>query len=270
MIRFNITVDNELLEQLAHRMPDFLSQKAASATSEAFNNAAKYIRGVWQGWAMGGPLMGIKNIKYPSAKLSASIGIERNAPFDVNIQTNSPHAQRIQDGTPRLDMKTTHPYGKKSRITKSGPNKGKPYLIVPFRWGTPNDVGGPRAHSFFGQRIVPGYENVQHMKKSRRTGVTHIEQNYRGEAIERSEYVWGDRLEDEGDANGMVRMNDEPTGKSTYFTFRIISAAQRVTKPNSWIRKEVAPIDVVSALIKTTGQDVENIIRKGLEADLST
>ena len=95
MIRFNITVDNDLLEQLANRMPGLFGQGVASATSAAFNKSAVYIRKVWQGWATGGPLMGIKNIKHPSTNLSNSIYIEEHGPFDVSIQTNSPHAHRI-------------------------------------------------------------------------------------------------------------------------------------------------------------------------------
>ena len=85
---------------------------------------------------MGGDLNGISNIKSPSSKLAQSIKIKKNAAFDVNIESDSIQAQRIQEGTPEHDMKTTHPYGNKSRVAKSGPNEGVPYLIVPFRWGT--------------------------------------------------------------------------------------------------------------------------------------
>jgi hypothetical protein len=268
MIRFNITVDNDLLEQVVKRMPHNFDQRLVPATVAALNEAALYIRDIWRGWAMGGPIKGIKNIKHPSSKLYESIHIEENGPFNVFIRTDSPYAQRIQEGTPRLDMKTTHPYGKKSRITKSGPHKGKPYLIVPFRWGTPNDAGGARAH-FGPTYIVPElYEITKHMKKSRRTGETHSENNYRGEAIQRSEYQWGGRLKTEGKSNGMVRMDDKTTKGSTYFTFRIISEAQRDTKPNSWIRKEVKKIDVVSALIKMTKPTVDKLIQDSLREDI--
>jgi hypothetical protein len=274
MIKFDITVDSDLLQQLAYRMPSLFGEKVAPATSGAFNMSAKYIQGTWKGWAMGGPIMGIPNIKAPSSSLAASIRIRKNAPFDVNIETESTYAKRIEEGTPELDMKTTHPFGHKSRVAKSGPNKGVPYLIVPFRWGTPNQAGGRRAHF---SNVIPQnlYSIIRafDMKKSRRLEVRgdgskaiHVEENYRGEPIERSEYEWGERIETDGNANGMVRMaNDTKRGGSTYFTFRIISAA---SPQGSWIRKAVEPVDVVSALEKATRPAVEGLIQSGLEADL--
>jgi hypothetical protein len=66
--------------------------------------------------------------------------------------------------------------------------------------------------------------------------------------------------------NGMVRMG---RGGSTYFTFRIISARQRLENPNIWIRKEKPPLaaDFESALERTVGPVVEDLMRDGLETD---
>jgi hypothetical protein len=164
-------------------------------------------------------------------------------------------------------MKTTHPYGKKSRVSK----EGIPYLIVPFRWGTPNEKGGARAH-FANFIPVPAFNTIKALKPSKRLaeydkegnitgGETHFEANYSGEEIERSEYNWGDRSDEEGNMNGMVRMS----GKGGYFTFRIISAN---SPQGSWIRKAVPPVDVVSALERAVRPVVEDVIQAGLEADI--
>jgi hypothetical protein len=270
MIKVNITVDSDLLQHLAYRLPSFFGAGVAPATERAFNASARYIQGVWKGWAMGDPLKGITNIKNPSQQLANSIRIKKNGPFNADIYTESEYAQRIQDGQPELDMKTTHPYGKKSRVSK----EGIPYLIVPFRWGTPNKQGGARAH-FVNFIPVPIFESVKKYKPYKRLaaydkegnitgGETHFEANYAGEDIERSDYNKGyDRYKGEGNMNGLVRMSG-----GGYFTFRVISAAQLVTRPYAWIKKAVPPVDVVSALEKAVRQDVEDVIQAGLEADI--
>jgi hypothetical protein len=271
MIKITITVKSDLLRQLVEKMPGAgLNKDRAPATVAAFKNAKDTIRGYWAGWAMGGKLDGINNIKSPSPNLAASIKTKDLAPFNAEIYSESPHAERIQKGTPRLDMKTTHPYGPKSRVSK----EGIPYLIVPFRWGTPNDKAGARAH-FANFIPVPMFNVIKKMETSKRLakydkkkniigGQTHFEANYTGDAIERSDYAWGGRHTDEGNMNGMVRMS----GKGGYFTFRVISAAQLVTRPYSWIRKAVEPVDVIGALERTARPTIERLIEEGMKADL--
>jgi hypothetical protein len=143
---------------------------------------------------------------------------------------------------------------------------GIPYLIVPFRWGTPNNKGGKRAH-FSNWIPRPAFRmlRIAKMEKSVRTGEIHAEKNYWGKPVDRNEYQWADRLETEGNMNGMVHIDDETTGKGTYFTFRIISAS---SPKGSWIRKAVDPIDVESALEKATRPAVEEMIQAGFEADI--
>jgi hypothetical protein len=273
MIKFEITLDSDLLQRMA-AMGIKDSWPAAKA---AFDASAKTIQGAWRGWALGGSLMGIPHISNPSTNLARSIKIRKNANFDVNIETDSAHAQRIRDGTPELDMKTTHPYGKKSRVSKKTDEKhpgGIPYLIVPFRWGTPDGGDGARAHW---KNVIPQsmYSAIQafNMVKSIRlekredgTKAIHAEKNFRGAPIERSEYDWGERIRADGNIDGLVRMADQTQKSgSTYFTFRIISAA---SPKESWIRKAVDSIDVESALEKATRPAVEEMIQAGFEADI--
>jgi hypothetical protein len=118
------------------------------------------------------------------------------------------------------------------------------------------------------------FKTIKKMKTSKRLaivdkkgeiigGETHFEENYQGDDIERSNYKWGGRYnEGEGDIKGLVRM----VGGGGYFTFRVISAA---SPRGSWIKREVLPVDVLSALERTTRPKVEEIIDAGLQADLA-
>lgn len=269
MIKVDVTMNDDLLTQLREQLKGFLGNGAAQiapGTKSAFDMATKLIQKSWQNWANGGSIEGISDIKNPNPRLASSIRIRKNSDFDVNIETDSRYMERIQTGTPGFDMKKIYPFGAKSRVTQSGKNKGVPYLIIPFRWGTPNKQGGARAH--FGNTIpLEVYKIMQSrkFKKSETNGGHHNEPNFKGENVERQEYDWGARINDEdaGNANGMVKMKSN-TG-STYFTFRIISAK---SPEGSWLRKEIPPIDVVSAVEKTTRKDVEDILQAGLEQDL--
>lgn len=269
MITVSVDLDDELLKQLQAHLRGFMGNNGGNVspgTAKAFSTAAKLIQKSWQNWAMGGSLIGAADIKSPNPRLAGSIHVKRFTDFDYSIETDSRYMERIQNGSPEFDMKSKYPYGNKSRVAQKGKNKGIPYLIIPFRWGTPNKEGGARAH--FGNVIpLEVYKILQsrNFRQSRRTENTHNEQNFRGEDVERSEYDWGDRLNDEdlGNANGMVKMR--ANSKSTYFTFRIISAN---SPSNSWIRKEVPPNNVVEAVKNTTKQNVEDILQAGLEQDL--
>jgi hypothetical protein len=273
MIKVNVAVDSDLLQQLADSLESFGSASGAAfpLAKIAFDESVRYIQGVWKSWATGDPLTGITKIKNPSQRLANSIRIKQNGPFNADIYTESEYAQRIKNGQPELDMKTTHPYGPKSRVSK----EGIPYLIVPFRWGTPNAKGGKRAH-FANFIPVSMFSKIKKMKTSKRLaqfdkegnitgGKTHFEENYAGNDIERSDYAWGGRHNGDGNMDGMVRM----AGGGGYFTFRVISAAQLVTSPYSWIRKAVPPIDIVSALENTVRPIVEDVIQAGFEDDIA-
>jgi hypothetical protein len=265
MINFSVTVNSDLLDQLANRLPSIFGEKVAPATRAAFNHSAKYIQGVWKGWAMGSPIAGIPDIRKPNGKLANSIKIKKNGPFDVEIYSESPYMKRIVEGTDPYDMKEDYPYGRKSRVSA----KGIPYLIIPFRWGTPNKKGGKRAHF---ANVIPTslFKEVKAFDMSERKiedgkAVTHNEENYAGNPIERSEYNWGDRLEGVGgNEEGMVRMNDDDGG-STYFTFRVISA---ISPGASWIRKAVPPVDIEGSLEKAVRPIVEDMVAAGLKADM--
>jgi hypothetical protein len=113
MIRFEVTVDPELL-----RLLQLMGDKSFPAGKAAFNTAAQLIEGTWKEWANGGSLDGISEIKSPSTNLAQSIHTRENAPFDVNIETDSPYMKRIQEGTGELDMKKTTHTGKKAGYQK--------------------------------------------------------------------------------------------------------------------------------------------------------
>lgn len=259
MLDMKIEVKNDLLSQLLVSA-SFAGKNGLPATAQAFRDCARLIRDTWRGWAGGAQVPGIDPIKRPSLSYMRSIRMTENSAFNWDIFSDSPYARRIADGTSPLDMKKTHPYGRKSRVSK----KGVPYLIVPFRWGTPSASGR------FGRNmteLVHTAVSSRKFRKSARTGDTHYEKNARGESVRRSEYTWGSRLEkgeaDIPEAAGMVRM-DAGRG-SAYFTFRVISAK---SPAGSWIRPGEKPVDVPGAVARALEGYVNTAVEAALMADL--
>ena len=263
MIRIDVTLDDGLLAQIREQLGAFAGSNGgeiAPGVKRAVGVSAKIIQDTWRGWALGKSVEGAADIKRANARLASSIRVKRTGDFDAEIGTDSPYMRRIQQGSPEYDMKKTYPYGKKSRVSK----KGRPYLIIPFAWHTPNAKGGARAHGAEANTIPQNLMGiVRKMRRSYTTGETHIEKNARGEGIARAEYNWGDRLKDPGNIGGLVVMNG--ARHTTYTTFRVISAG---SPAGSWIRKAVPANDVIRAVERATRGAVEAVMEEGLKSDL--
>ncbi|MCQ2577552.1 MAG: hypothetical protein MJ176_03360 [Treponema sp.] len=262
MIKLDVTISNNTLQILTNAFSGrILDKDVMQATKSAFAQSAHLLKGEWGKWAEGGSLPGAENIKTPSTNLAQSIRVHEKGPFDYIVGTNSRNMERIVEGQKAYDMKETYPFARKSRRTKDG----RGYLIIPFRWGTPNDKGGARAHY---RNVIPKElkKIVERFKVTINTKEHHLEPNYRGELIERQEYFWGDRLNDEdaGMANGMVRM----AGGGGYFTFRIITE-KNMFNGNKWWKKAVPPNDVLSALVRNNEKAIGELIDTGILTDLN-
>lgn len=285
MIKYNIDYDFPELKNLVEKFSKTVENAPEAAlpnTAKAFQNAANYVRNMWIGYLSGEqPLVGIDFMDGVTSAMVRSIKAKKNKDFDYSVYSDNMQLEQKANGSPEVeyDMKKTHPYGKKSRVTQSGKNKGIPYLIIPFRWGTPNDKNTKRAH--FNNFIPQKYYNTA-VKALEMSAVNELknyyEKNFSGESIERKGYNWAKngRLDDSDawevtgkngniyDSSGMVRMKDV-TG-SSYFTFRIISAK---SPANSWIyHKDAKPgVDLIGSLEKTVKPQIDKMLEEGIRAD---
>lgn len=264
MIKLDITISNNTLRILQNAFSGAITDpNVMQATKKAFNEGAHIIQNSWKDWANGAKIPGAEEIKNPSPKLAQSIKTYDLGPLDKEIGTNSRYMERIISGQEAYDMKETYPFGRKSRRTKDG----RGYLIIPFRWGTPNKDGSARAHF---RNVIPQelYKEVKKYKVSVITGETHLESNYRGELLERQEYFWGDRLKDEdaGMLNGLVRMPYDKE-KGEYFTFRIITERNSMNG-DKWWKKAVPPNDVPMALVQNHEKQIADLVEHGILEDL--
>lgn len=273
MTTYTIEYDLSELKNLADKFANTVQNAPEAAlpnTANAFQMAAQYVRNMWTNYLSGDqPLNGVEFMDGVTSAMVRSIRAQRNGDFDYSVYSDNRQLEEKTKGRKEVeyDMKQTHPYGKKSRVSK----KGVPYLIIPFRWGTPNQKGTKRAHfnNFIPQKsyntAVKGLKmsEVDAAKK-------YFEANFKGESVERQGYNWaknGRLKEDQAwddRSVGMVRMRDI-TG-SSYFTFRIVSAK---SPANSWIyHKDAKPgIDMMGALERTVKPKIDQMISAGIQAD---
>lgn len=264
----NLNFDLSQLKEIQDAIKKFgaANKDTFPATSASFHNAAEYAQNIWNEYLTGGNLEGIEPLEKPINPKNANLHIVDNGDFESSVVTNSKQVEEIQQGSNPVyyDMKKTHPYGLKSRVNKDG----IPYLIIPFRWGTPNGKGTKRRWN----NVIPQKEYdtiVKGMSLSRKKDTTHFEPNAKGTDISRAEYVWKGRLKDvdawDDRSVGMVRMKD--IRGSTYFTFRIISAK---SPSGSWLywKDGKNAVDMLGALGRTTKPGIEKIIEAGIKQDL--
>lgn len=269
MTTYKIEYDTAELKKLAEKFSKGMTTAAFPNTDDAFRRAAIKIRQMWIGYLDGSvQLPGVNNPDKITSAMIRSIKLKDNttdSEFSRTVYTDNRQLEQLNKGSKEVeyDMKKTHPYGKKSRVSE----KGVPYLIIPFRWGTEKK----RAHfnNFIPQKnfntAVKGLEI-----SSKNELKNYFEKNFKGENVERQGYNWakfGRLTEDQAwddRSVGMVRMKDV-TG-STYFTFRIISAK---SPANSWIYHKDAKqaLNYLAALEQAARPEVEKIIREGLKAD---
>jgi hypothetical protein len=222
---------------------------------------------------MGGPLPGISEpLKNPNGGYARSIHILKLGPFQYEIASDAQIAEFIENGTQELDMKKTHPYGPRSRVSK----KGVPYLIIPFRWGTPAGRNGKRV-GFRNTMPDAVYKIVKNKQKFRQTKTlmsTHIEPNAHGQPVARNEYKgadgkggWGDRLMDiDANMEGMSSMLGQDGKASGYFTFRVISAK---SPKHSWIKPAMKARPVTKAVADSTEKEIEELVDSAIREDLN-
>jgi hypothetical protein len=280
MIRITVGTNNPRLEELQFLLAK-MGQRAGTLprTAAALNAGAELIQDTWQKYATGEtPMPGLK----PSGSYAKSIRTKPLGEFEHEIFSEAKIAERIENGTEELDMKKTHPYGPRSRVSK----KGIPYLIVPFQWGTKEGTKRVGAKNIIPKQLL----NMMLSKKFKKSTVKSDSQspnaprspNARGEMVARNTYTWGDRtrgsdfsgtIEQKRFTNGMVRFEqgtaaDSPQGKryGGYFTFRVISAN---SPANSWIKPATPALHVAEIVAKETRKDVEAMVDAAIKEDFS-
>lgn len=281
MITYKIEYDLSELKKLVDNFSKTVENAPEAAlpnTANAFRRAAQLVHNAWTGYLTGSQqLQGIDFLDGVTSAMVRSIRAEKLGDFHYSISSDNRQLEAKTKGQKEVefDMKQTHPYGNKSRVSK----KGIPYLIIPFRWGTPNQKGKKRDHF---NNFIPQKNYQTSVKGLQLSAVNaakkYFEANFKGESIERQGYDWAkngrlkeeDAWEVEGkhentySSAGMVRMKDV-TG-SAYFTFRIVSAK---SPADSWIyhKDAIPPVDMMGALERTVKPKIDSIINEGIQAD---
>jgi len=261
MIKMKITTDKDLLDEVLKHLFVSLPQ-----TQSAVKAAAEVVQATWRGFAQGGTLPGVEKLKNPNGAYARSIKMSQVGPYSWEIVSEAEIAEWLENGTKPFDMKKTHTKGPRSRVGKPDKFGNRyPYLIVPFRWGTPGSLGR--------NEMGPSIYNIVSQFKKMRTLVSADESsvktpNAAGQMVGRAQYNndYG-RLGGDGDTKGMVRTTDD-TGKDRsggYLTFRIISSHPKAT---GWNHPGMRARPIKRAVEEASRAAVNEIVDQGLRGDL--
>lgn len=192
-------------------------------------------------------------------------------PLAGSVINNAPHASHIEDGTKPHDLKKALLTSQKVKISK----KGKRYLIIPFRHGTPSrgshegGIGIKRATMQTMPQSV--YAQAKNLAVSRR--IKTGSGGYR--------YIWGERLTNrqvkaagadirlkpEHKTNpyeGMVKMRRHPTAAGhQYMTFRIMHEDS-----TGWYHPGTPPLKLADKTTREMESPVRRMIDNGIEQDI--
>jgi hypothetical protein len=294
MIKMNISVDNDILQQFQMALAR-VGAGNFPLVAHAMNIEVERIAEQWRDFAQGGELKGVKPLTRPDRSYLFGVKSRQLGPFDYEIFNESKAARRIEEGTPELDMKTTHPYGPKSRISK----KGVPYLIIPFGWGTPGTKRNPRvgfrnvmpeqvynivkkfkkfkemktlipADSLVNANITPngGYTTYNLSPNPRAGAGMVIRAQYNKGYGRLSGMDFAGTVEEKTRMDGMVRVDakgESAKEYGNYLTFRVISAG---SPSGSWIRPRVDPRPVVQTLADEARGPMNAAVESAIKGEL--
>lgn len=126
--------------ELGHLIPP-----GSPITADIFPHLSRTVQRVaeeaharWLAYANGAPLPSGLVISNRTGEYARSIQLHQIGPFSAEVYTDLRYAHLIEEGTQARDMKRMLGSSLKVRINA----KGKRYLIIPFRWNTPNSVLG--------------------------------------------------------------------------------------------------------------------------------
>lgn len=262
---------------------------------QAIHDLAYEARDKWRAVVSGQEPVQGRTINRRTGRLADSINVtvDENPPdgelIRYVIAPDNPDAMQVaywlEFGTDAFDMKKILQTSHKVREGKDG----KRYLIIPFRWGTPNTVvvGAyvgremPRPVHQFMLRRSPTGDRL--FRESSVTGTFTEPSLLDGVTpVTRRTYSWGDSLTPQDirelgldpDSKpgrhmvGMYRFNDpeDPSGRhAQHVTFRVMSENSR---PDAWVRPAMPGYHVAENIKRMLDAIAPAFLQQALDLDL--
>jgi len=275
MLQITPVIDHDKLEGVIVALETFGVRKLPN-TSKAVHQSTEMVQQRWIDNASGAfhrptgaYLLGIQEgLNYPY----------QNDEYRGAVINTAPHARFVEEGTKMHDMKKMLWTSDKVRISK----KGKRYLIIPFRHGTPSagsHEGGKGTQRATLQTMPKSiHEMAKNLSISRQTGASLRTNPATGRPVIRHTYQWGGRLKAQDlSAAGlsglnkktnwksspyanMVKMGGE--GQTTYMTFRIMHEDSK-----GWIHPGTPPRKIAEKTWNEMKPVVQIVIGDAAEKD---
>lgn len=260
--------------------------------------AAEFVRSTWMSAVSGTVLPGMRGPVHDEAYLR-SLGmpsaLKRSDHYEYSVTADYERVAIVELGFASFDMKPMLLGGQRVRRAKDG----RRYNIIPFRFGTPQSGGAPRAH-FGGEQTMPRW-----VHEIVRLGDPFPSSDLTGQRTKIHE-LWSEQGELVGGVNAeaLIRSLQGPMagpytwvaglysgmrrvgapGQRQYFTFRTVSepevrwrrimrpdgkvtsvqVRQRGSDPNSWIHPGRGANPVMRAVVDYTSPTVRSFLERAV------
>lgn len=231
--------------------------------SEALDSVSIDALGRWKVYALGGePLPDGRIIKvFDRGRYANSIAMRRTGKFAREVFSGLAIAEQVENGFPARDLKRMLLTSRKVRMSK----KGKRYLIIPFRHGTPGTLKNPMPRAIYQQAKRLSHSSII---GSRQEWSPNLDRKGKRQRVTRLKYQWGNRLSTEMANNftGMVKFQNPDRGGSKetqYLTFRVMSEDS-----SGWLVPPRKGYHVARTVSKEIEPDVRRKLTRAVILDL--
>jgi len=277
MFEITAQVDTRLLNDVIYAL-EAMGEDRLPSTAKAVQDATYAIQQAWIDNSKGA-------FKRKSGAYIAAIESGAQYPYAGDIfrgavVNTAPHASAIEYGTRAWDMKKMLHTSSKARRSK----KGKLYMIIPFRHGTPGSVSLPAM-----PKAV--YVGARKLTTSRLTGTKQVDNQF-GNPITKGKFKFGTRLNSNVGIRTKTLSNQQArqagvkpgyhytrkaspdkgtvkfprhssAGGSQYMTFRIMHEDSK-----GWIHPGTQPYHLAQRTAAQMTPHVVNMINSGFNDDL--
>jgi len=277
--------------EITEIVPDIIKLIRAGATPALLSNTLATLNALtyayqaqWKSFALGEPMPGIPRVIKSGAAYAQSIQVDISDDYIKTVFSDSPNAERIEQGHGEIDLKPGLLAGKKVRYTKSG----TPYNIVAFRQGTPKSLSNPMpvniyqlAKKLFDDADATKARGLAGWAATQRAGTSRIistsprktewgvntGKDFGGPPTTVKSSSRGDYIQKFSKFANMVRMQatTQNAQRSEYITFRVVSIH---SDPASWIVPPLEGAPIRQAVVEKMKAETVSLLREAVLRDL--
>jgi len=182
--------------------------------------------------------------------------------------TKDPLVQMIEEGAGAFDMKDNFLKSPKAKTNKSG---GK-YLIIPFKWGTPDTVADNATFSnTMPKEVYSIAKNLAPKQQITNTQLSKLQGGFETQSSKMVEIPKSKKFEEYTHKSsiykGISKGTSSTTNQSTYTSFRVVSEK---SDEASWIHPGIKAYNIAELALSDFKQKIQPLMTQAIDNALNS